>query len=110
MSLIDQMLSDGSALHVEAFHGDAVEILDGPLAGKKFVGVVEVESDATISTVIGEDFRPKRVLRFREGTAPMIPNRTTVKHQGRTWMLNRYNSASYLSNDYEMTELTSQDA
>jgi hypothetical protein len=107
MSLADRMLATGAALHVERLHGDAVQILEGPDAGKTFTAVVEIEQDTIIDTELGQDPRPRRMLRFREGNAPTITGPTRVRVNGQTYSINRVNGAAYLTTDFEMTEIVS---
>lgn len=100
------MLSGGAALSIEAVHGESVEILTGGDAGKKFIGVVEIESDAVVSTDLGIDPRSRRVIRFRIGHAPQPVQQGRIRTaDGRLWKITKSMQDSYLTSDYDMIEV-----
>jgi hypothetical protein len=105
MSIADRMLADGAALHVERLHGDTVQILEGTDAGRSFTAVVEIEQDTIIDTELGQDPRPRRMLRFRGGNVPTITGPTRVRVNGQIYSINRVNGAAFLTTDFEMTEI-----
>ena len=103
------LLDSGCAAQIEAIHGEPVEILSGPDAGKIFTAVREVESDQVLSTDLGIDPRGKIFLRFRG--EPQIGDQGRVQtDDGRKWNAVRRQESHFLTNDYELTEITAKDA
>lgn len=100
------MLAAGVASHVEALHGEPVEILEGSDAGRTFIGVIEIESDAILTTDLGEDPRAKRMVRFVDGRAPSITSQARVRlPDGKTYLAVRQDFGSYLTTDFELREV-----
>lgn len=108
-SLSERMLAGGCALHVEAIHGEQVEILDGTDAGKFFAAVREVESDQILSTELGIDPRAKIFLRFIGNPAIGMTGRVKTD-DGSIWNAVRRPEGAFLTNDYELTEVTNKDS
>ncbi len=109
-ALSDTLLAGGCARHIEAIHGELVEVLDGPDAGKKFMAVREVESDQMLVTELGADPRAKIVIRFIDGTEPPLGMNGKVKtDDGRQWTAVRRQEGAFLTQDYELTEITDKD-
>ena len=71
-ALSDTMLAGGCAQHIEAIHGERVQVLDGPDAGKWFSAVREIQGDQILTSDLGEDPRAKIFLRFIEGSEPQL--------------------------------------
>lgn len=105
-ALSDTLLAGGCARHIQAIHGDRVQVLDGPDAGRFFDAVREIESDQILSTELGEDPRAKIFLRFIEGSEPQLGSQGKIKtDDGRKWNAIRRQEASFLTTDYELTEI-----
>lgn len=103
-SLSDRMLASGCAAQVAAIHGEQVEVLDGPDAGRFFTAVREIESDQVLSTDLGLDPRAKIFLRFIE--PPRIGLAGKVKtDDGKRWNAVRRQEANFLTQDFELTEI-----
>lgn len=104
-AISDTLLTSGTASHIEAVHGERVQILDGPDAGKWFIAVREVESDQVI-TDLGVDARSKIVLRFTK--TPAITKQGTVKtDDNKIWKAVRRQEANFLTQDFELTQIVS---
>jgi hypothetical protein len=92
-------------LHVESIHGETIEVLSGSLAGQKFTGVRETESDQVFSSELGIDPRAKRIIRFREGHAPELGSQDRIRtSDGKTWTAVRQPESAYLTVDFELIE------
>ncbi len=104
--LSDTLLARGCASHIEVIHGEAVEILSGPDAGKKFAGVVEVLPDLILEGELGGDPRSKTVVRFRNESVPNLASQGQVKTaDGRKWNAIRQDFGSFLTTDFELKEI-----
>ena len=109
-ALSDILLAGGCALQIEAIHGERVEVLSGLDAGKFFIGVREIMPDMMFPSEIATDPRAKIVLRFREASTPRIEKTGKLKtDDGRIWNAVRRQEAGFLTNDYELTEVTAKD-
>jgi hypothetical protein len=106
MSLADRHLTAVAVTHIGRLHGDVVEVLEGPDAGKCFnYAVVEVEQDRVIETETGIDSRAARFIRFTPGQVPTINGPTRIRIEGKTFSINRIASGSFITTDFEMTEI-----
>lgn len=107
-STAERLLAAATA-SLEYVHGETLTVVSGPDAGRKFVAVVEIESDVTTATNLGEDLRPKRVARFR--IAPNLRHSDALQtDDGRRWRAVRQPGASFLTVDFELVEITSHDS
>jgi hypothetical protein len=110
-ALSDQMLASGCARQIEAIHGEPVVVLEGPDAGKTFTAVREIESDQILTTDLGIDPRAKIFLRFIDGTEPRIGLAGRLKTgDGKIWNAVRRQEANFLTQDFELTEVTAKDS
>lgn len=99
------MLAGGCAKNIDAVHGEQIEILSGPDAGKTFNAVIEVEPDQGLFTEQGNDKRAKIVLRFL-GDGPQLGMTGKIKRDsGKIYQANSRDEADFLTTDYELTEL-----
>jgi len=93
-------------VHVENLHGETITVLSGADAGKPFTAVQEIESDIVFEGDTGIDPRGKRILRFR---FPKIPNLAAQDRiqtdDGKTWTAVRRPGNSYLTQDFELSEV-----
>lgn len=106
VALSDTLLASGCALHIEAIHGEELWLPNG----EKIVAVREVEQDQILMGDTGPDARAKIVLRFRDEVAAKIGLTAILKTgDGRRWQAVRRQEAGFLTNDYELTELTKKD-
>jgi len=104
------MLASGCAFHVEVIHGETILILSGPQAGMTFTAVKETESDVLLNTELSEDPRPRRMVRFRDGFAPNITSQERVKTEdGKIWVAVRNPGDGFLTQDFELKEVTTFD-
>ena len=110
--LSDRMLSGGCVAHIGRIHGEVVEVLSGPDAGRKFSAVNETESDQILSGIMGdEDPRARRFLRFAPQDAPDVRQNGRVKTaDGKTWQAVRQPGGSFLTVDFELTEIAASDS
>jgi hypothetical protein len=108
-SIADNLLQSCAA-NVEQLHGEPIEILSGLDAGRTFTGVREVESDVVLSSDLGEDSRPRIVIRFRNENVPRITGQGRVRtSDGRQWQATRIPGNIYLTTDFELREMTPLD-
>lgn len=109
-ALSDTLLAGGCAPHVEAIHGETVRILSGQDAGRPFIGVVETEADLVLNTDLGDDPRAKIMLRFRDGHVPRLDSQGVVQTaDGKKWNAVRRQFGSFLTDDFELKEITDKD-
>jgi hypothetical protein len=105
-SLSETLLAGGCAQHIAAIHGERIQVLEGTDAGKFFTAVREIEPDNILMTELGPDARAKIWLRFIDGTQPQLGSQGKVKtDDGRKWNAVRRNEATFLTSDYELTEI-----
>jgi hypothetical protein len=111
MSLSGKMLAGGCALHVEAIHGESILVLTGLDQGKSFTGVRETEADMVINSELGADPRAKRMLRFRDSIpVPRLGLNDRIKTEdGKIWTAVRNPGDGFLTNDFELIEVTKKD-
>lgn len=108
-SLAEKMLRRGCVKLIDAVHGEVVRVLSGADAGKDFFGVVEVSSDL-VMTEGASDVRARIMLRF-SGETPNIGKEAVVRTgDGKRWRAIRANQNGYLSDDFELVEMTPRDA
>jgi hypothetical protein len=105
-ALSDTLLAGGCAKHIEAIHGEAIQVLSGLDAGKYFNAVREIESDQILTTDLGEDARAKIIIRFIDGTEPRLGLAGQIKtDDGKKWNAVRRQEANFLTQDFELTEI-----
>lgn len=105
--LSDQLLSVGCVQHVEFLHGEQVQILTGPDAGKFFGATLEAEPSAVLDAELGPDVRSKWVIHF--DTTKLLPNLRSQDRlkdsNGKVWKVVTYQPGSYLTTDFEIIEV-----
>jgi hypothetical protein len=102
------MLAGGLIPALDAVHGEPVSIITGATKGQSFRAVIEVEQDIQVGQDFGVNPRGKRVCRII-GTVPGFGSQDEVQTQdGRKWTLVKESFSGYLTNDYEMVEVTSR--
>jgi len=107
-SAADKLLANGVRV-LEQAHGEPVEILSGDDAGATFTAIIETETDSVLSAALGDDPRPRRVMRF--SAAPRMAHSVRVRtSDGRQWTAVRMPGQAHLTNDYELTEITANDS
>ena len=107
-ALADMMLAAGAASNVEAVHGERIVILTGEFAPRIVPGVVETMSDQTLDGILnpGGDPRAKVVLHFRRELKLHTDRKFTIQTEdGRQWRAVRSQESSFLTDDYELTEI-----
>jgi hypothetical protein len=105
-AISDRLLAGGCAQHIAAIHGEQIQVLSGPDAGRFFTAVREVEADQILTTDLGIDPRGKIVLRFIDGTEPQLGLTGRVKtDDGKIWNAVRRQEANFLTQDFELTEI-----
>lgn len=107
-SLSDRMLGGGCVKHIGAVHGETVQVLEGLDAGVTFAAnIIEIDADVVVVTELGDDPRPKRMLRFDQARAvPRIQSQARVMTEdGKTWMAVRQQFNAYLTVDFELQEV-----
>ena len=106
-SLSERMLARGCALHIHRLHGEPVQILDGPNAGRPgYFAVIETMPDEILLTDLGTDPRAKIVMRFIDGTEPPIAKTGKVKlGNGKVYQAVQRDEANFLTQDFWLTEL-----
>lgn len=108
-SISDKMLSAGCAAHIAALHGEIIVVLSGDDAGKHFAAVQEIEPEVVEVTGGQYETRSKRVLRFRAPLPRLAPTDQVKTEDGRKWLTVKKPGDSYLTVDYELTEITKKD-
>lgn len=103
-SISDTLLAAGCVRHIGALHGERVQVLSGPDAGRFFqANILENETD---SVVIEGDPRGRRMIRFDPGAAPAATSQFEIKTvDGKKWNCLRQDFGSYLTTDYELQEI-----
>ncbi len=106
-ALSDTLLAGGCAVQLEAIHGEPVTVLQGPDAGRTFIGVVETESDLILATELGNDPRGKLMVRFRPEQTPRIQSQCQVTRlsDGKKYNAVRQDFSAFLTNDFELKEI-----
>lgn len=105
-SIAEQSLAGGAIRHVDAVHGDRVFIVSGPDAGKAFRGVVKTEGDQDIASLLGQQVLGRVLLYFRaDSPQPVITPQTVLQAKGRVWTAVQQPRNSFLTVDYELTEV-----
>jgi hypothetical protein len=108
-AISDMLLAAGCAPSLEAIHGERILVLSGADAGKTFIGIRENESDIVFDSQLGEDARPRRMIRFV--TAPALGRSDVIQTEdGKRWQATRAPGIAYLTTDFELAELTAKDA
>lgn len=112
-SVSDTMLASGVMPNLDAIHGEAVTILDGVDAGRTLWGIVEHEQDVTLNSDMMPDPRGRRMLRFtnRAGNLPSANAKRLFKVQigNKKYSATKQDFGSFLSTDYELTEIAGVD-
>ena len=105
--LSDQMLSGGCVPHIERIHGEQIQVLSGPDAGKFFGATLESEADDILQSALGPDVRAKWFVRFdRAKTLPNLTSQDSIKDSaGKVWKVVQLKPGSYLTLDYEIIEV-----
>jgi ribosomal protein L14E/L6E/L27E len=103
------MLATGAAAHIEVIHGETIVVLNGVDAGKRFTAVKEIEPDALVTSDSINDYRAKRILRFRLPVPNLRPTDQVQTDDGKKWTTTRRPDDSYLTVDFELTEVTAKD-
>jgi hypothetical protein len=105
-ALSDLMLASGCALHIEATHGEWIEVLSGQDIGLKFLCVKENDPDAILESQLGSDRRAKRFIRFRNGNVPRFGGQDQVRTEdGRKWNVVKSPQDGFLTSDFELREI-----
>jgi len=108
-SLAEKMLRRGCAKVIDAVHGEVIRVLSGTDAGKDFYGVVEVSNDLVMSDGVS-DVRARIMLHF-SSLAPSIGKEAIVRTgDGKRWRAIRSPQNGFLSEDFELVEMTARDA
>lgn len=104
-SLSETLLAGGCARHIDAVHGERIQILNGPDAGNYFQAVIETENDQILATELGNDARAKIVMRFL-GNGPQLGMTGQIKRDdGSKYQAVIRQEAGFLTQDYELTEI-----
>lgn len=108
-SLSDNLLADGYSL-LESVHGEQVTVLTGLDAGKKFTAIKENAPDVMLDSDMVVDPRAKRIIRFKSGNVPRISDADVIQtSDGKLWRTVKYPQSGYLSEDFELVEITAKD-
>lgn len=112
-SLADKMLARGCVQHVGAVHGERIQVLTGPDAGKFFqANIIETAPDQILSTDLGEDPRAVMMLRF-DNQLP-VPNITKSARiqtsNGKVYLATKQDFSGYLTTDFQLIEVTAADS
>ena len=109
MSIANNMLLSGCARHVEALHGEQIEVLTGLDSGKTFVAVIEQLPDVMLIDSFGSDPRAKTIIRFVSGVPRLTRNDIIKTSDGRMWGAVADPQLDYLSSDFEVSEIIKKD-
>ena len=108
-SLADNLLTVGVSI-TEAVHGERVVVLTGLDAGKTFTGVRENSADVVLDENLSPDARAKRIIRFRPGSVPRLnPTDRLRTDDGKVWKAVKYPQDNFLTEDFELIEITTKD-
>lgn len=103
-SISDTLLAAGCVRLIGTLHGERVQALSGPDAGRYFQAtIIENETD---SVVIEGDPRGRRMIRFAPAAAPAATSQFEIQtDDGKKWNCLRQDFGGYLTNDYELQEI-----
>lgn len=108
MGVSDRMLASGCVAHLAAIHGEVIEVLSGPDAGKFFTAVRENESDLVLADDFGPgpDPRAHRIIRFADDAVPRLASQCQIRTaDGKVWKLVAAPQSGYLTTDFELLEI-----